>query len=240
MNRKRREAAGANRAAGPGRRSKPVNARAIRQRVATAADSGGGITTTQPDHRLERQQSQRRGAAAGRGGEHDRCSRVACRDLWGQRRDFVGSGDHRSLGNRPGPDRQGRPERLADLPRQLQVLALQHARSDQCRQRQEAPGRLDASPGARDPRPAVVPAGRRRRALLLGLVQPAVRAECRDRRGDLVVHPGAQRGPDRDPDPHALQPRHRARPGPRLRRHGRRPPDRGRHEDRQAGLGHRS
>ena len=38
----------------------------------------------------------------------------------------------------------------------------------------------------------------------------------------------------------ALQSRHRAGPRQRLRRHGRRPADRARHEDRQAGLGHQA
>src|SRR3954449_9054100 len=137
------------------------------------------------------------------------------------------------------PDRERRqePERLADLPRQLQELALQRARPDQHREHQEPPGRLDALAGPRHPWAAVVPAGRRRRALLHRLLQPRVRARRGERRGDLVLHPEARRGPDRRADPHALHPRHRAGPRPRLRRLGRRTAVCPRHEDRQAGLG---
>ena len=55
------------------------------------------------------------------------------------------------------PDRERRqePERLADLSRQLQELALQRARPDQRQQRQEPAGRLDALAGPLDARPAV-------------------------------------------------------------------------------------
>ena len=46
----------------------------------------------------DKQQS-RRWTAAAVGGEHE-CSRVAGRDLWGQRRDIGGSGGDRGLGRR--------------------------------------------------------------------------------------------------------------------------------------------
>ena len=148
-----------------------------------------------------------------------------------------------------GPGRRGRrgqpaagrrrqdPGRLADLPRQLQVLALQRARPDQHLEREGPEGRLEPRHAEVDARPAVLPAGGRRHPLLLGLVQPGVRARRRHRRPGLGLQAEARRRPRLQADALAVQPRHRHRQRPHLHGHARRQAGRHRHEERPEEVG---
>ena len=140
-------------------------------------------------------------------------------------------------GLQPAEQRREGARQLDDLPRHLQVVALQPARPDQHRQRGAAAGSVVTRREPVGPRPAVLPARRRRRPLLLGLVQPGLGARRRDRRSAVAVQAEAERGPGRQADPLAVQPRHRDRLRQRLHGHARRQAGRDRHEDRQARLG---
>ena len=93
---------------------------------------------------------------------------------------------------------------------------------------------------ARQPRPAELPAGHRRRRVLLQPVQPGVRARRRQRADAVDVQAEAQRGPGRQADALALQPRHRRGLRQHLHGHAGRQAGRDRHEDRQAQLGNQA
>ncbi len=126
---------------------------------------------------------------------------------------------------------------MADLSRQLQVLALQRAQSDRHRQREGPQDRLDPRGRPLDARRAVHALGEGRHPLLLGLLQQGLRAQGRHRRGALVLRAQAKRGPHRAPNPLALQPRHGDERRQALYRHRRRPPLRARPEQRQGRVG---
>src|SRR5436190_11263118 len=74
-------------------------------------------------------------------------------------------------------------------------------------------------------------------AVLLRVIQPGLGARRRDRRGAVAVQAEAQRGPGRQADPFAVQPRHRARLRQRLHGYARRQAGADRHEDRQGQVG---
>ncbi len=93
---------------------------------------------------------------------------------------------------------------------------------------------------ARQPRPAGLPAGHRRRSLLLQPLQPGLRAGRRDRPGSVDLQAEAERRPGGPPDALALQPRHCGRLRPDLHRHAGRQARGNRHEDRQALLGNQA
>ena len=142
---------------------------------------------------------------------------------------------------RGGAECRGGPERLADLSRHLQVLALQRPRPDQRRQRQESRSRLDAFAGARHPRPAVDAAGR---STACCTIRAPTAGSSR-----WTARPARRSGPTRRSSTRTWSPSRRTRRTTAASRIGHGnvyvgtvdgAPDRARHEDRQAGLGHQA
>ena len=129
---------------------------------------------------------------------------------------------------------------LGNLPRQLQILALQPAQADQRRERRQTESRVHRAGRPFDPRSGDDAAGEGRNPLLLGFLQQSVRSQGRHRRNPLVLRSQARRRDRRAPDPLALQPRHGDGRRQALCRHRRRALDRPRHEDRPARLGYQA
>ena len=134
---------------------------------------------------------------------------------------------------RRAPQRGRRPQ-LGRLRPHLQRNPLQPAGRDQSRDRAAAESRLDA--GSRRHQQPVDAAGGGRRDLRRLRLQLRACGRREDRQAAVALRPRGRQGRGRQAAHRLGHPRPELLEGPAVRRHARRPPDRARCEDRQAGV----